>query len=211
MWLAPEDEDVGHHPEELSGVGIRFLQPPGPGRRTERRKLVEDQASNTNERDERGDTDCPNLTWRGLRFHTCCYPRNVWAWGRRRRDLCREQRTHPGSAAPPPGCLLYCQPSAALLLPRPTHEQTSIKVNLSPSQKWKWFLFRLSPSPSSSSTCPVWAGSGFSADPLQLCRWLAESRLKGDVLCKYIWTMTTMRPAKVTETPSVQEGRLGSS
>lgn len=31
MGLAPEDEDVSHHPEELSGVCIRLLQPPRPG------------------------------------------------------------------------------------------------------------------------------------------------------------------------------------
>lgn len=31
MGLAPEDEDLSHHPEELSGVCIRLLQPPGPG------------------------------------------------------------------------------------------------------------------------------------------------------------------------------------
>lgn len=30
MGLAPEDEDLGHHPEELGGVGVRLLQPPGP-------------------------------------------------------------------------------------------------------------------------------------------------------------------------------------
>lgn len=31
MGLAPEDEDLSHHPEELSGACIRLLQPPGPG------------------------------------------------------------------------------------------------------------------------------------------------------------------------------------
>lgn len=30
VGLAPEDEDLGHHPEELGGVRIRLLQPPGP-------------------------------------------------------------------------------------------------------------------------------------------------------------------------------------
>ncbi len=30
MGLAPKDEDLSHHPEELSGDCIRLLQPPGP-------------------------------------------------------------------------------------------------------------------------------------------------------------------------------------
>lgn len=31
MGFAPEDEDLRHHPEELGGVCIRLLKPPGPG------------------------------------------------------------------------------------------------------------------------------------------------------------------------------------
>lgn len=31
MGLAPQDEDLRYHPEELSGVFIRLLQPPAPG------------------------------------------------------------------------------------------------------------------------------------------------------------------------------------
>lgn len=59
-------------------------------------------------------------------YCTCCCPHNGWAWGRRRRGLCRAQQTHPGWAARPPGCHLYCRPSAAPLQPQPSfaaHQQ----------------------------------------------------------------------------------------
>lgn len=41
MGLAPEDKDLSHHPEELSGVGVRLFQPPRPG-------VEEKQKSRTN-------------------------------------------------------------------------------------------------------------------------------------------------------------------
>lgn len=66
-----------------------------------------------------GKKDFLNTT-RG-RCCTCCCPHNGWAWGRRRRGLCRAQQTHPGWAARPPGCRLYCRPSAAPLQPRPRY------------------------------------------------------------------------------------------
>lgn len=59
-------------------------------------------------------------------YCTCYCPHNEWAWGRKRRGLCREQQTHPGWATRPPGCHLYHRPSAAPLQPQPTfaaHEQ----------------------------------------------------------------------------------------
>lgn len=31
MGFTPEDEDLRHHPEELSGVCIWLFKPPGPG------------------------------------------------------------------------------------------------------------------------------------------------------------------------------------
>lgn len=40
MGFAPEDEDLCHHLEELSGVCIRLLKPPGPGTGTWNRDIT---------------------------------------------------------------------------------------------------------------------------------------------------------------------------
>lgn len=40
MGLAPEDEDVRHHPEELGGVCAGLLQPPGPEGETRGREAA---------------------------------------------------------------------------------------------------------------------------------------------------------------------------
>lgn len=197
------------------------------------------------------------VDWISLVHCTCCCPHSGWAWGRRRRGLCRAQQTHPGWAAQPPGCHLYCQPSAAPLQLQPAfvehrqlvcslfrasshttlrtqtwafshqwtdvfysqyvmwmsvmflwqlHIDTSGSTEKTSNHKNNWLSavrlsvgdFKLSPSPSSSSVWPLWAGSAFSADLLQPCRWLAESTLRTETTEIHIQNMCSWKSDAVS-------------